>query len=176
MRMLIVAVMLQVAAAAAAAEPVGYAVGPVASGLVVTGRDGADAETLRGAGLAVAYALAEEVSMRAVAQRLHHEDLDDVTATGLDAQVQLGSHFLDEGWRRWASFGFFSETWRAPGRSLTVQGLSAGLGAGYAWPKVQLDLQAAWRSPESSHGRLTELGMAADRTAFAVQLGLSWRI
>ncbi|HPF36586.1 hypothetical protein KDK88_03140 [bacterium] len=176
MRTLIVVLMLMSAALAAAAEPVGYAVGPTACGLVVTGKEGVDAETLTGAGLSVAYAIAEEVSLRAVGSRLTHQDLDDITVTGIDGHLQLGSHFLDDGWRRWVSFGFFTDIWTSPAASFTVQGLSAGLGAGYAWSKVQIDVQASVRSPESTHSRLQELGMAAERTPFLGQVTLSWRI
>lgn len=176
MRTLIVVVLLMVAAVAAASEPVGYAVGPTACGLVVTGKEGVDAETLTGAGLSVAYAIAEEVSVRAVGSRLAHEDLDDVKVTSLDGHLQLGSHFLDDGWRRWVSFGFFTDMWNGATTSFTVQGLSAGLGVGYAWEKVQIDLQGSVRSPESSHTRLQTLGMDAERTPFLGQLSVSWRI
>ena len=112
----------------------------------------------------------------AVGSRLTHQDLDDITVTGIDGHLQLGSHFLDDGWRRWVSFGFFTDIWTSPAASFTVQGLSAGLGAGYAWSKVQIDVQASVRSPESTHSRLQELGMAAERTPFLGQVTLSWRI
>lgn len=74
-----------------------------------------------------------------------HDKYSTWEASGYDLLVLGGINLIENGFKAYVSAGFFREEWEEYGFKETFSGPQFGLGVGYNWEKVSVDLSLNFR-------------------------------
>jgi len=100
---------------------------------------------LSGYALVGSHALSNNISLRGTLYKLDHKDIKNVEATGGELTALLGNNFIHDGFVIYAGLGYFDEKWKYPAKEISFSGYLMGLGLGYNFPRVGIDLSIFYR-------------------------------
>ena len=140
-------------------------------------------DNFEGYAFTASFALSPGAAVRGHLYFTKHEDEDDVSLDGYDAQLMLGSNLVREGFKIYALGGYWSESLEIDASALSkssasvesdFSGLMAGLGIGYNWESATLDFWVAWKDPGEYKDLIEDAGGESDVTmgAGAITFGL----
>lgn len=108
-----------------------------------------------------------------------HEDYEQLTLNGFDAQFLLGSNLNKLGFKVYLLGGYWSETYEVDSAVKSddghdFSGLMAGFGLGYNWRSATLDLWGAWRQEDdyvdgASKSETVDLTVGSGALSFGIR-------
>jgi hypothetical protein len=110
-----------------------------------------------GLGFSASTAISRNMVVRGVIYATEHEDMDDFTAVGVDAQLLFGKNLIRPGFKLYAGLDYFMETleldlgeWGSDEEDYSGLGLILGLG--YNFRNMSIDWYGCARNPDAYDG------------------------
>jgi len=97
-------------------------------------------DELSGTSISIAYAISDQVGLRATFFSLEHDDVSAIDSDGYDLVAYIGSGLASNGFKAYIGGGIYKEEWKLGPIRETFSGLQLNGGLGYSWESVSVDV------------------------------------